>query len=139
MAEMNWWGTDSPSPTLFWGEVDYVPFLLSPPRQDHTTGKEGNFGFTTQSLPKLTLTQNIVSGNIKILLQNIPENALLSFYLYDITGRVLKSGTVNTRKSERYVKIPLFTTTGSEFPTGVYFLKVGINKRAFWLWRILNL
>jgi parallel beta-helix repeat protein len=37
MAEMNWWGSSSPSPGLFFtmdgSSIDYIPYLTSPPNQ----------------------------------------------------------------------------------------------------------
>lgn len=30
-AESNWWGTDSPNAFMFWGKIDFNPFLAAPP------------------------------------------------------------------------------------------------------------
>ena len=139
MAEMNWWGTDSPSPSMFWGEVDYVPFLLSPPDQDRTTSNKENFGFTTQLGPTLKLTRNIVRGSLKFLLENIPDNTTLTFSIYDISGRVIKSVRILIHKTDNYVKIPLLTDSGLRFPAGIYFLKVYADSKMVWFGRILNL
>lgn len=139
MAEMNWWGTPSPSMSMFWGEVDYVPYLNSPPNQDYTTSEKGNFGFTNPSPPKLTIKQNIVKGVVKVVFENLPVNSKFYYKVYDILGREINRGMVGTKKSVGSIEIPLRTKTNNKLPSGIYFIRIGFNWKTERIWRILNL
>jgi len=81
-ARMNWWGQSPPDPLKFYGLVDYVPWLDSPP------GEGQQLQPSALDFP-LALGQgrpNPFSSATRVMLSN-PRQQRLAVRIYDVTGR----------------------------------------------------
>jgi parallel beta-helix repeat protein len=63
LAELNWWGTSSPPSGWFSGNVDYTPYLASPPGEGLRSPEEEEFdiAFKNTDLPNGLISQTAMS------------------------------------------------------------------------------
>jgi len=102
-AENNYWGTTSPSDSLFSGPVDYIPWLPYSPFTEFPDTAKFNF----LPIAKDILEVNLEYGTIKI-------------EIYDIAGRKVKSFELTPSESNsKVLKINL-----NDLRAGIYFLQI---------------
>ncbi len=123
-AEFNYWGQAPPPASLFYGPVDYTPYLSSPPAPKiavHQTQGDDN-------LPKsFSVSQNYPNpfNPTTVIEYSIPMASRVSIRIYNILGQVVKTLTDENKLAGTYSVIWDGTNqSGKPVTSGVYFYYV---------------
>jgi hypothetical protein len=128
MAEVNWWGGDIPDPLMFFGLVDFDPYILgyptpcwSPPGGPQSTGSSSRipriYG-VSQNYPNPFIPQTIIR-------YQLPKESFVNLKIYNIAGQRVKT-LVNEEKSAGYYRVAWDgqDNNNRRLASGVYFLRI---------------
>jgi len=115
-AQNNWWGTGTPTATLFYGQTDYSSWLTEPP-----AGVEG--GTVETSLVE-ALGPNPFTHSLRLTLAVAPEDLPLSVGIYDVRGRLVRTMVNSDLTGRVTLDWDGFDEFGNRAASGAYFISI---------------
>lgn len=128
MAELNWWGTSSPSSKKFYGDVDYSPCLSSDPGTHYAlpavvaTTRGPAAPYTLQSYPNPFNPRTTIEYGVS------EPGTRVRIAVYDISGRVVRVLVDAARPVGHHAAVWDGTDdAGQAVASGVYFSEAAIG------------
>ena len=123
-AQNNWWGTDNPSRSLFYGSgvtIHWSPYLTSDPHEsrDGSDQEPGRFRyFLAQNCPN-------PFNPVTTVRYGLAEGGRVTLRIYDVTGRVVRTLVDQRQPAGRHAVLwDGRNDAGQRVGSGVYFCRV---------------
>jgi subtilisin family serine protease len=133
MAENNMWKSAlGPNPATFYGNVDYIPWLMSPPDlispEEDPEGKEEEEVAKQQYPVRYDLSSgypNPFNPAVHLKFQVPPPGGLVRIVIYDVSGRLVRTMLDEPRGPGEYKALwDGRDDRGSQAASGVYFVRM---------------
>jgi hypothetical protein len=115
-AQGNWWGTDSPDPGLFYGQIDYSDWLVTSPAG--VEGTPGGLALIRKIYP------NPFINNLTLQLYLNERQAPVEVSIYDIRGRLMRSLETAESPGDQVLLWDGRDSHGRQVASGTYFIVV---------------
>lgn len=120
-AQGNWWGTDQPGPSLFYGSTDYSGWLLEPP---------AGLGDGPR-VPAFieALCPNPFSASVELRLALLAEDLPVVVSIYDVRGCLVRKMPSPKQPGRVSIEWDGLDSFGNQAASGMYFLSVASARK----------
>jgi parallel beta-helix repeat protein len=115
-AQGNWWGTDSPDPSLFYGSIDYTGWLITSPAGIDDT--PAGLALIQRIYP------NPFANTVRLQLSVTERQLPVVVDVYDIRGRLMRTLEAGRIPGDHVLTWDGRDTYGNPAASGTYFISV---------------